>query len=313
MVTEPFLFSLLSNQIRLCLEIYGVALGLISGKVVLGFSLASPDLVNCGASPDLPRGSYEDSPEFSKKRRFSTELSLENGIDGSTTTTRLGRKSQVVKFSAICQTFGYELSPESSFELPSPPGDFRESMTPVISINSGSISTDVTVEDVTFLKDEFFSGGESITTDAVVGNEDEILLYQTARLGNFAYKFQSLDPGDYFIDLHFAEIEFTKGPPGVRVFDIFIQGAKVISGLDLFSQVGANTPLVIEDLRMLVGREGELSIRLEGVTGAAILCGISIRKETTATYVEETGMLAVKGSTDTVLSQQTQVRVIPQS
>jgi hypothetical protein len=88
---------------------------------------------------------------------------------------------------------------------------------------------------------------------------------------------------------------------------------QVISGLDLFSQVGANTPLVIEDLRMLVGREGELSIRLEGVTGAAILCGISIRKETTATYVEETGMLAVKGSTDTVLSQQTQVRVIPQS
>lgn len=191
---------------------------------MLGFSLASPDLVNCGASPDIPRGSYEDSPEFFKKTRFSTELSLENGIDGST--TRDGSKSQVVKFSAICQTFGYELSPESSFELPSPPGNFRESTTPVISINSGSSSTDVTVDDVTFLKDEYFSGGETITTDAVVGNEDELLLYQTARLGNFAYKFQSLDPGDYFIDLHFAEIEFTKGPPGVRVFDIFIQGAK---------------------------------------------------------------------------------------
>lgn len=58
---------------------------------------------------------------------------------------------------------------------------------------------------------------------------------------------------------------------------------QVISGLDLFSQVGANTPLVIADLRMLVGLEGELSIRLEGVTGTAILCGISIRKEATAT------------------------------
>lgn len=58
---------------------------------------------------------------------------------------------------------------------------------------------------------------------------------------------------------------------------------QVISGLDLFSQVGANTPLVIADLRMLVGREGELSIRLEGVAGTAILCGISIRKEATAT------------------------------
>ncbi|ESQ27967.1 hypothetical protein EUTSA_v10018049mg [Eutrema salsugineum] len=264
----------------------------LDGKLVLGFPLTSPDLVNCGASPDIPRGSYADSPEIAQKIRFSTELSLENGIDGPA--TRDGRKTPVVKFSAINQTFGFELSPESSFELPSPPGNFRESTTPVISINSGSTSTDVTVADETFLKDDFFCGGESISTDSVVGNEDELLLYQTARLGNFSYTFQSLDPGDYFIDLHFAEIEFTKGPAGV------------ISGLDLFSQVGANTPLVIADLRMLVGLEGELSIRLEGVTGTAILCGISIRKEATATSVEETGTLALKGTTDTVLSQPTQ-------
>ncbi|KAF8099528.1 hypothetical protein N665_0242s0014 [Sinapis alba] len=261
----------------------------LDGRLVLGFPLASPDLVNCGGSP-----SYEDSPDIAQKLTFSTELSLENGINR--------RKTPSVKFSAINETFGFELSPVSSFELPSPPGNYREITTPVISINSGSTTMDVTVDDVTFLKDEFFSGGETFMTDAVVGNEDEIFLYQTARLGNFAYKFQSLDPGDYFIDLHFAEIEFTKGPAGVRVFDIFIQEAKVISGLDLFSHVGANTPLVIADIRMLVGLEGELSIRLEGVTGTAILCGISIRKEATATYVEDTGMLAVKEKTDTVLS-----------
>ncbi|CAN7040719.1 hypothetical protein IGI04_006169 [Brassica rapa subsp. trilocularis] len=249
----------------------------LDGKLVLGFPLASPDLVNCGGSPR-----YGDSPDISQKLRFSTELSLENGIDR--------RKTPSVRFSAINQTFGFELSPGSSFELPSPPGNYREITTPVMSINSGSTTMDVSVDDVTFLKDEFFSGGETFTTDAVVGNEDEILLYQTARLGNFAYKFQSLDPGDYFIDLHFAEIEFTKGPAGV------------ISGLDLFSHVGANTPLVIADIRMLVGLEGELSIRLEGVTGTAILSGISIRKEATTTYVEDTGMLAVKGNTDTVLS-----------
>ncbi|XP_022567439.2 kinesin-like protein KIN-14Q isoform X4 [Brassica napus] len=260
-----------------------------NGKLVLGFPLASPDLVNCGGSPDTP--SYGDSPDIAQKLRFSTELSLENGIDRLKT-----------RFSAINRTFGFELSPGSSFELSSPPGNYRESTTPVMSVNSGSTTMDATVDDVTFLKDEFFSGGETFTTDAVVGSEDEILLYQTARLGNFAYKFQSLDPGDYFIDLHFAEIEFTKGPAGVRVFDIFIQEAKVISGLDLFSHVGANTPLVIADIRMLVGLEGELSIRLEGVTGTAILSGISIRKEATATYVEDTGMLVVKGKTDTVLS-----------
>lgn len=223
---QTFFFFSFYKLNRLTVDINGV--DCVSGKLVLGFPLTSPDLVNCGASPDIPRGSYGDSPEISKKLRFSTELSLENGIDGPTT-KRDGRKTQSVKFSAINQTFGFELSPESSFELPSPPGNFREITTPVISINSGSTSTDVTVDDVTFLKDEFFSGGESFSTDAVVGDEDEILLYQTARLGNFAYKFQSLEPGDYFIDLHFAEIEFTQGPAGVRVFDIFIQGAKASS------------------------------------------------------------------------------------
>lgn len=192
-----------------------------SDPVALGFSLASPDLVNCGVSPDIPRGSYVDSPEIAKKLRFSTELSLENGIDG--------RKTRSVKFSAINQTFEFELSPESSFELPSLPGN---ATTPVMSVNSGSINEDVTVADVTFLKDEFFSGGGTVMTDDVVGSEEEALLYQTARVGDFAYTFKALDPGDYFIDLHFAEIEFTEGPAGVRVFDIFIQGAK--ARLELF-------------------------------------------------------------------------------
>lgn len=102
----------------------------------------------------MPRGSYVDSPEIAKKLRFSTE------------------------FEALS-------SPESSFELPSPPGDTK---TPVISINSGSTSEGVTVADVAFLKDEFFSGGGTVRTDAVVGSEEEVLLYQTARVGDFDYK-----------------------------------------------------------------------------------------------------------------------------
>ena len=191
----------------------------VSGKLVLGFPLASPDLVNCGGSPR-----YGDSPDISQKLRFSTELSLENGIHHC--------KTPSVRFSAINQTFGFELSSGSSFELPSPPGNYREITTPVMSINSGSTTMDVSVDDVTFLKDEFFSGGGTVMTDDVVGSEEEALLYQTARVGDFAYTFKALDPGDYFIDLHFAEIEFTEGPAGVRVFDIFIQGAK--ARLELF-------------------------------------------------------------------------------
>ncbi|XP_010537662.1 PREDICTED: uncharacterized protein LOC104812281 [Tarenaya hassleriana] len=273
----------------------------LDGEYRLGFPLTSPDLVICGASPDIPRVSCGGSPEFAQKNKFSTELSLENGIDGPD--TRDSRKTPAVKFSTICQTFGYELSPESSFELPHPLDHFREGSSPIISINSGSTSETVTVGDVNFSKDEFFSGGETIRTDAAVGEGDELLLYQTARSGNFSYKFQSLEPGDYLIDLHFAEIEFIDGPPGIRAFDIFIQGAKVISCLDLFAQVGANRPLVIADLRMLVDHKGELSIRFEGVTGIPILCGICIRKDGISTYVEEAEPLEVEDTIDTVQSQ----------
>ena len=40
-------------------------------------NLTFPDLVNSGVSPDIPRGSYVDSPEIAKKIRLSTVLSLD--------------------------------------------------------------------------------------------------------------------------------------------------------------------------------------------------------------------------------------------
>jgi hypothetical protein len=32
--------------------------------------------------------------------------------------------------------------------------------------------------------------------------------------------------GEYLVDLHFAEIVYTNGPKGMRVFDVFIQEEK---------------------------------------------------------------------------------------
>ncbi|XP_075098363.1 kinesin-like protein KIN-14Q isoform X1 [Nicotiana tabacum] len=56
-----------------------VAESVINGRDMLGFSLTSPDLVICTGSPDIPRRSYGDSPEFLK----GCSISLENGIKGS--------------------------------------------------------------------------------------------------------------------------------------------------------------------------------------------------------------------------------------
>ncbi|XP_047163257.1 kinesin-like protein KIN-14Q isoform X2 [Vigna umbellata] len=95
------------------------------GRSILGYSLASPDLVICGGSPDIAGISCCDSPEFLKNQYYknvesSVELSLEYGIKGSQVEVDNGPKMPTVKFSNLCQTFEQEeelLSPEASFEL----------------------------------------------------------------------------------------------------------------------------------------------------------------------------------------------------
>lgn len=147
-----------------------------------------------------------------------------------------------------------------------------------LSINAGGTKNSVVCGSLDFQRDNFFTGGYDISTDVQIGDDKKgAALYQSARIGDFSYKFPKLQPGEYLLDLHFAEIVFTNGPSGMRIFDVFIQEEKVVSCMDIYSQVGSNQPLIISDLQAsIVGDEG-LLIRFEGVVGKPIVCGISIR------------------------------------
>eukprot|EP00257_Ricinus_communis_P023196 XP_015583116.1 kinesin-like protein KIN-14Q isoform X1 [Ricinus communis] len=260
--------------------------GIDAGRSVLGFSLTSPDLVICA-------GSCGDSPEFFNRttKNYSFELSLENGING--TNTKDTQKIQSVKFSPICQTFNKQLSPESSLEeLVAEPSRMRNDdnllKDPLIgvSINVGSTNEGVVLNGVQFLEDTCYTGGDTVKTNATIGDldreEDGLSLYQTARFGNFSYCIPAMEPGNYVVTLHLAEIVFTDGPPGRRVFDVFIQEKKVVSSLDIYAQVGANKPLVISQLKTCVDGEEGLTIRFQGVIGSPIVCGISITEDSSA-------------------------------
>lgn len=74
--------------------------------------------------------------------------------------------------------------------------------------------------------DRFFQGGDVLRTDETIDGSDVPSIYQSARFGNFSYQFENLSPGDYFVDLHFAEIVYTNGPKGMRVFDVLMQEEK---------------------------------------------------------------------------------------
>jgi kinesin family protein C2/C3 len=117
---------------------------------------------------------------------------------------------------------------------------FLETERPVIFVNAGGgaikkeggINLDIE-------KDCCFEGGDVIRTDESIINGGDIpSVYQSARFGtNLSYKFNDMPAGEYLVDLHFAEIVYTNGPKGMRVFDVFIQEEKAsaLSPLSLSS------------------------------------------------------------------------------
>ncbi|WOL05676.1 kinesin-like protein KIFC3 isoform X1 [Canna indica] len=161
-------------------------------------------------------------------------------------------------------------------------------------------------------RDSCFQGGDIIVTnDIIEGGGDYPSLYQCARYGDFCYKFDSLAPGDYFVDFHFAEIVNINGPKGIRVFNVFVQEEKarlyfltfILSELDIYAVAGANKPLQLVDLRVsVVGNEGIL-IRFEGLCGTPTVCGICIRKAPTlSASVKSEHLLCDKCATEIKVS-----------
>uniref|UniRef100_A0A0D3FCX9 Kinesin motor domain-containing protein n=1 Tax=Oryza barthii TaxID=65489 RepID=A0A0D3FCX9_9ORYZ len=103
------------------------------------------------------------------------------------------------------------------------------------------------------------AGGDAIeTSEDIVEGGDYPSLYHSARYGNFSYKIDGLAPGDYFLDLHFAEI--------------------ILSELDVYAVVGGNRPLQVRDIRVTVESDGAIVINFKGVRGSPMVCGICIRK-----------------------------------
>ncbi|KAG6702646.1 hypothetical protein I3842_07G046100 [Carya illinoinensis] len=149
----------------------------------------------------------------------------------------------------------------------------------VLFINAGGEAANEVDSSTKFVGDTHYEGGNVFrTNESITEGGDFPFIYQTARLGNFSYHFNDLPPGDYFVDLHFAEIINTNGPKGMRVFNIYVQEEKVLSELDIFSVVGANKPLQLVDLRVSMKEDGAIVIRFEGVNGSPVVSGICIRK-----------------------------------
>lgn len=96
--------------------------------------------------------------------------------------------------------------------------------------------------------DGHYANGSTFASNAPISGTDMPFLYQTERwnnvdAGDLTYSFD-VEPGDYVVMLHFAEIFFTS--PGQRTFDVDVNGTTVLPGLDIANEVGPNAALVKE-------------------------------------------------------------------
>ena len=111
------------------------------------------------------------------------------------------------------------------------------------------------------------------TTQSIVGTSDPSL-YQVARVGgSFGYSLE-LPSGQYEVVPHFAEIQYSGA--GQRVFDLWLEGTPVITGLDLVVVAGANAAWTPGPLPVTV-TDGSLDLDLFATTGEALLSALEVR------------------------------------
>ncbi len=147
--------------------------------------------------------------------------------------------------------------PDSGYEFSSWSGDFTGSENPAtITMNSDiHVTANFSVEKIfttfavncggapftssdgtAYSQDTKYSGGNIYSTSSVISGTEDDVLYKTERYGNtFSYDIP-MPNGSYEVTLMFAEIYHSSA--GNRVLDVAIEGNKVISNLDIWSEVG---------------------------------------------------------------------------
>jgi alpha-N-arabinofuranosidase len=126
----------------------------------------------------------------------------------------------------------------------------------------------------TWAADIGYDGGETaITGEPIQGAVDQAL-YQTERWGNdFTYSFQVL-PGEYRVTLKFAEVYLKN--PGDRVFDVFINGQKMLDHFDILKEAGGFAKAIDRSFDGIKPDADQIRIHFVSSVQNAKVCSIEI-------------------------------------
>jgi len=113
----------------------------------------------------------------------------------------------------------------------------------------------------------YYNSGGTYSSSAAIDNTDDDTLYQTERFiesstQNLMFTLP-VDPGTYRVRMHFAEIWSGAQNPGVRVFDVLVNGNLVLDNFDIAAAAGFRTATIqTYDLQVL---DGDIVIELAKV------------------------------------------------
>ena len=166
-------------------------------------------------------------------------------------------------------------------------GDAAEQVTVPFGLNAGG-EDPVMVGDLEFVPtphpsvqvsgDASASGsGEAVAVSgasgSIAGTENDTLYHPLQYGGNLSYEI-AIENGTYDVTLY--AVENAHGSTGSRVFDVSIEGDRVLEHVDIYRSVGQNAAFVrtIESVEVT---DGSLSIHTTTITDNTSISGIAVR------------------------------------
>lgn len=132
-----------------------------------------------------------------------------------------------------------------------------------------------------YVADEDFNGGAASGTGSTINtagvtNPAPQSVYQHQRVGNnFSYTLTGLTAGaSYTVRLHFAEFYWTKA--GQRVFNVSINGVKVLGNFDIVATAGGQNIAIVEPFTATANAQGQIVLQFTTITDNAEINGIEV-------------------------------------